>query len=182
MMVLIATLLSIVLIAVLLWLVFGHREVKSDPAGAALEIKKLLPAHYKHFPQIQPILRAEDAEFIRRRAPRQLANRWRTQRRKVLRLYIQALAEDFRGLEQLARLIAALSPQIKRKQEWEWLRLGLQFRLLYRITVLRFAFHSLPPGELVRLTELLTSLSLTLERSIERLTEAPPQAQVNASD
>jgi hypothetical protein len=177
----ITAVLSVFLVAALLWLLFLHRGVKADPAVAALEIKKLLPVHCKHFPQIHSVLRAEDGEFIRRRAPRHLANRWRRDRREILRLYIQGLAEDFRGLEQLARLIALLSPDIQRKQEWEWLWLGLQFRLLYRITLLRFGLRRLPPGQLVRLTELLASLSLALESSIERLTEALPRAQTNPS-
>lgn len=171
--------LPIVLLLALLWLLFGYQAPKTDLTDAALEIKKLLPVHCRHFPQIHHILSAKDREFIDRRAPRHIAKQWQAERRQVLRLYLRGLAQDFQGLEQLARLIAALSPQVERKREWEWLWLGLQFRMFYRMTLLQFALHRLPPGELVRLTEMLTSLALRLEHSIERMTEAFPQVQIN---
>lgn len=173
--------LALALLLILLWLLFGNRAPKVDSALAALEVKKLLPVHCRHFPQVQRALRQQDEKFIGRRAPRQLAKRWRSERRQVVRLYIRGLAQDFRGLEQLARLIATLSPDIKKRQEWEWLWLGIQFRVLYRLTLLRFAAHRLPSGELMRLTELLTGLAAGLERSIERLTPTLPQVETTTT-
>jgi hypothetical protein len=172
-------LLSIALALVLVWLLFGHQTPKTDLAAAALEIKNLLPIHCRHFPQIHHILTHEDQKFIRQRAPQQVVSRWRAERRRILRLYIRGLKQDFRGLEKLARLLAALSPEIKRKQEWEWLWLGIQFRLLYRVTVLRFALHGLPAEELVRLAEMLIDLAATLEQSTNHMIEAFPQVQAN---
>ncbi|HKF51373.1 MAG TPA: hypothetical protein VKB26_03600 [Candidatus Acidoferrales bacterium] len=170
---------AVALFLTLLWLLFGNRRPKTDATLAALEIKKLLPAHCRHFPQVQRALRSQDEEFIDRRAPRYLAKRWRAERRQVVHLYIRGLAQDFRGLEQLARLIAMLSPDIRRKQEWEWLWLGIQFRLLYRMTLLRFALHSLPSDELMQLTEMLTGLAAGLEHSLDRL--MPKLAQVKTT-
>ncbi len=172
-------LLSIVLLLALLWLIFGHKPPKTDLASAALEIKKLLPIHCRHFPQICRILKTEDEEFMRRRAPEHIAKQWRAQRRQILRFYIHGLAQDFHGLERLARLIAALSPEVKRKQEWEWLWLGLQFRLLYRMTIMRLTLHRLEPNDLALLTETVAGLGLALERWIDRMTEALPQVQTN---
>ncbi|MGB6876035.1 MAG: hypothetical protein WBD87_08370 [Candidatus Acidiferrales bacterium] len=172
-------LLSIALLLALIWLLFGNRKPKTDLSLAALEIKRLLPIHCGHFPQIRHILTAEDREFVRRRAPQHIAKQWRAQRRRILRLYIQGLGQDFHGLEQLARLIAALSPEVKRKQEWEWAWISVQFRLLYGLTLLHLALHRLPDGELARLTELLSSLTLTVERWIDHITEALPQVQTN---
>ena len=169
--------LSILVILALLWLIFGRQTPKTDLAAAALEIKRLLPVHCSHFPQICGILKDEDERFMRRRAPADITKRWRAQRRQILRLYIQGLAQDFRGLERLARLIAALSPEVKRKQEWEWLWLGVQFRVLYRVTLVRLAVHRLEPNELATLTEMVADLGLILGRWIDRLTEALPQAQ-----
>lgn len=173
--------LAVVLLLTLLWLLFGNPGAKIDAASAALEIKKLLPVHCRHFPQVRHAVRTLDEEFIGRRAPRQLVKRWRAERRQVVRLYIQGLAQDFRGLEQLARLIATLSPEIKKKQEWEWLWLGIQFRLLYHLTLLRFALHRLPPAELMRLTEMLTGMAAGLEHSIDNLTPRFPQAQTTTA-
>jgi hypothetical protein len=173
-------LLSIALFVALIWLLLGRQTPQMDPAAAALEIQKFLPVHCRHFPQIHRILKSEDQDFMHRRAPRHIFNQWRAERRQILRLYIRGLAEDFRGLEQLARLLAALSPEIKRKQEWQWLWLGLQFRLLYQVTVLRFALRGLPAAELVRLAEMLTDLAATLEQFIDRMTETLPQVQMDA--
>lgn len=174
-------LLSIALAVALVWLLFGRRAPKTDLAAAALEIKKLLPVHCRHFPQIQHILKSEDKEFIDRCAPGHVARRWQAERRHVLRVYIRGLKQDFRGLEQLARLLAALSPEIKRKQESEWFWLGIQFRVLYQLTLLRFAVRGSPAAELVRLAEMLIDLSATLEQSIDRMTEALPQVQTSPS-
>lgn len=173
--------LSIALLVALIWLLFGRQTPQMDPAAAALEIQKFLPVHCRHFSQIHRILKNEDQDFMHRRAPRHIFNQWRAERRRILRVYIRGLAQDFRGLEQLARLLAALSPEIKRKQEWEWLWLGLQFRLLYRVTVLRFSLHGSPVDDLARLAEMLIDLAATLEQSIDRMTEAFPQVQMDAS-
>jgi len=169
--------LAVALLLTLLWLLLGNRGPKTDAALAALEIRKFLPVHCRHFPQVQHALRSKDEEFILRRAPRQLVKRWRAERRQVVQLYIRGLAQDFRGLEQLARLIATLSPELEKKQEWEWLWLGIQFRMLYHLTLLRFALHTRPSDELVRLTELLTGLAAGLEHSIDLLTPRLPQMQ-----
>lgn len=173
--------LAVALLLILLWLLFGNRAPKTDPALAALDIKKLLPAHCRYFPQIQHALRSQDEEFVRHRAPRELAKRWRAERRQIVRLYIGGLAQDFRGLEQLTRLIAALSPDIRKKQLGEWLWLGIQFRLLYWLTLLRFALHSLPSDELMQLTELVTGLASGLERSIDLLTPGFPPVQTTTT-
>ncbi len=173
--------LAVALLLLLLWLLFGNRASKKDAALDALEIKKLLPIHCRHFPQVRHAFQSQDEEFIVRRASRQLAKRWRVERREVVRLYIHGLAQDFRGLEELARLIAALSREIGKKQEWEWLWLGIQFRLLYRLTLLRFALHALPFDELMRLTEMLTGLAAGLEHSIEGLTPTFPQVETTST-
>ena len=173
--------LCIALLAALLWLIFGSRTPQIDPAAAALQIQKLLPSHYRHFPQIRPVLRTDDDRFMTRRAPRHIMNQWRAERRQVLRLYIQGLAMDFRGLQQLARLISTLSPQVKRKQELEWLWLGVRFHLLYRATLLAMAIRRSEPQQLARLTELVTNLSAGLEQWIESLTEALPQVRASAT-
>lgn len=178
MMMLLTFVLAAALIAALLWLLLGPQRRKLDPAAQALEIKSLLPRHFQHFPQIGHTLKPDDQEFMRRRAPRELSTEWRKQRTRILRLYIRALAQDFRGLEQLARLVAALSPEVTRRQEWEWLLLGLQFRLLYRMTLLRVSLHRLPPDEMGRLAEMVTSLAMKLERWTDRLTEGLPQAGI----
>lgn len=95
--VLLVAMVSILLIAAPPWLLFGKRAPSRDLAGAALEMKKLLPIHCRHFPQIHAILKDEDDEFMRRRAPHEITSRWRAERRQVLRLYIPRAGRGFPG-------------------------------------------------------------------------------------
>lgn len=164
------------LLLALFWLLFSNRP-HIDSVQAALEIHNLLPKHCRHFPQIQHMLNLRDESFVERHAPLRVAKQWRAERRAIIQLYIQGLREDFHRLEKLARLLAALSPEVKRAQEWEWFVLGAQFRVLYGATQLRFAIRSLPTTELVRLTEMLTALRLMLENAMNDMTEALPKSQ-----
>lgn len=163
-----------VLSLALLWLLFGKRP-QQDPVQGALEIQRLLPVHCRHFPQIQHALNASDQTFVERRLPAEIARQWRAERREVIQLYFQGLRQDFLGLEKLARLLAALSPAVKRRQEWEWLRLGIQFRILYRMTQVRLVIYTMPTAELIRLTEMLTALKFILESTMNQMTEALPK-------
>ncbi len=165
-----------VLFVALFWLLFGNRS-HEDPIQAALEIQRLLPVHCNHFAQLQQVLAMGDRAFIEQRLPGKVARRWRSERREVVQLYIQGLRQDFRGLERLARSLAALSPKIDRKQEWEWAWLGVQFRLLYAFTQLEFAAHNLPLDGLTHLTEMLMGLRMMLERTMNELSEPLPQTQ-----
>lgn len=168
--------LVVVLFVALFWLLFGNRP-DEDLAQKALDLHDLLPVHCGHFPQIQLVLETDDHLFLQGRVPAKLARQWRTERREVVKLYLQGLRQDFRGLERLARLLAALSPEVKRKQEWEWIWLGGQFRLLYGFTQLQFAVHSLPPGNLLHLTETLTSLRMMLESTLNEMGGALPKLE-----
>ncbi|MFZ0211910.1 MAG: hypothetical protein WBE20_15395 [Candidatus Acidiferrales bacterium] len=164
-----AILASFVILAALVWLLFTPQAAQSTPAIEALEIEKLLPLHCRHFPQISQILRDEDRQFMIRNAPKHMEKQWRKQRRGILRGYLRGLAQDFVRLERLARLATALSPELKETRQWEWLRLGVQFRFLYRMLAIRIALGSVTPDELVRLTNLITGLAGELEKRMSQI-------------
>lgn len=164
------------LLLALFWLLLGNGPHK-DPVQEALEIQRLLPVHCNHFAQLQQVLGMDDRAFIEQRLPKYVARKWRGERREVVQLYIRGLRQDFRGLEQLARSLAALSPKISRKQEWEWAWLGVQFRLLYAFTQLQFATHNLPLDGLTHLTEMLMGLRMVLEITINEMSEPLPKTQ-----
>jgi len=107
--------LGMIILVTLFWLLFAPKSDKPPAEIQTLEIEKLQPLHCRHFPQISQLLRREDLTFIQRRVPVAMARAWKRQRRRVLRLYLNGLAEDFLRMERLARLIAALSPEISRK-------------------------------------------------------------------
>jgi hypothetical protein len=66
-------------------------------------------------------------------------------------------------MERLARLIAALSPEISRKQEWQWLWMGLQFRMVFRLLSLRIVLGNPSLPQLARLTDFVASQAADLE-------------------
>ena len=167
--------LVIIVLVILVWLLFVPQRFPRPEIGP-LEIKKLLPVHCKHFPQIKKILNQEDEIFLARRANRHTLKIWRKERNRVLELYVQGLAEDFQNLTALARLISKLSPEPRPSQELELLKASLQFHMLYRLTMLRLALRTLPLPELSRLTEMVAALGFELELLLNKMTARIPQA------
>ncbi|MGH9729710.1 MAG: hypothetical protein ACRD4V_14130 [Candidatus Acidiferrales bacterium] len=175
------TLASFAILLGLLWLLFGSRAPEATPSVEDLRIEKLLPVNCRHFPQIAQILKSEDFLFMQRRAPDRMKGEWRTERRRILGQYLKGLRQDFARLRQLTRMIAALSPEILKEQEWEWMRLELQFQISYRIVELKIALGGPSPEGLARLTELIAGFAGELESRMSLLAEYPPShMQVDA--
>ncbi len=172
--VLLATLASLAILLTLLWLLFGSPTNQTGSSLDALEIEKILPVNCRHFPQINQLLSQEDTEFMRKRAPHHLVGKWRAERRGILKQYLDGLRQDFTRLERLARLIAALSPEIRKRQEWEWFWLALQFHLSYRMVALKLALGSFSPEGLAGLTEMIAGLTSELENRMALIAEHSP--------
>lgn len=166
---------AILLLGALAWLLFGPPKTQPQEVSP-LEIKKLLPVHCRSFPQIQRTLNRDDENFLSRRVSKSELKTWRSERSDVLRLYVQALAEDFQHLQQLARLMSTLSPELRPSQEFELFTLALQFRVLYQLTMLRLAIRSLPLPELSRLTEIVAVLGFELETFLDQMVARVPEA------
>lgn len=169
--------LAIMVLALLVWLLFAPQRVEPPRVGP-LEINKLLPVHCRYFPQVRVILSPEDEKFLARRTSRANLKLWRKERKQILQLYLQGLAEDFQNLTELARLISKLSPELRPSQELELLKLTVQFQALYRLTMLRIAARSAPLSELSRLTEIVAALGFELELLLDQMTARISQAGV----
>ena len=161
---------AIALLLTLLWLL-RRPATKSVQKGlrAKVAIEELFPLHCRHFPQIRQVLSIGDEEFLRGRVSRQELKKWRAERRDVLRQFLLALGEDFVRLDRLARMVAALSPEISRAHETERVWLSLRFRVLYRLVNLRLytGWSSLP--QLTRLTEIVGSFAAQVEAGMTAL-------------
>ena len=171
---------AMIVLVLLVWLLFAPQSVQTRDAGP-LEIKQLLPVHCRHFPQIKRILNGEDEAFVARRASRKNVKLWRRERKQILQLYLQGLAQDFQNLTELARLISKLSPEIRPSQELELLKLTVQFQTLYRLTMLRIGLRFLPLPELWRLTEIVAGLGFELELLLDQMTALIPQAGLGST-
>lgn len=160
---------AVVLLATLVWLAREPRPSAPPGVGPA-EARPGLPAseeftalHCRHYPQVRLALSRRDAEFIARRAPAGLRRRWRKERREVAAQFLRGLRQDHERLSRLARVVAALSPQVSQKREAELFWLGLRFRLLFRLVQVRLRLGVAPLAGLERLVGLLGSMAEEIE-------------------
>jgi len=158
----------------LFWLLFGSPATETPAPLDARDTEEFLPVNCRYFPQIRQMLETEDHQFMRRRVPRHIEVEWRRERRGILGQYLSGLGQDFGRLERLARLIARLSPEIRRAQEWEWMWLGIRFRLLYRIVELKIALGSSSADDIARLTDPIAGLAAELESRMSLIAECAP--------
>ncbi|MGB7023479.1 MAG: hypothetical protein WBD73_06745 [Candidatus Acidiferrales bacterium] len=179
MIVLVAVLVALAILLSLVWLLFGPRTIASPPTIGDLQIEKVLPVNCRHFPQISQLLSQEDTQFMRERAPHHIQSKWRAERRRILKQYLNGLRQDFERLERLARLIAAFSPEIRKRQEWEWVWLALQFHFSYRMVTLKLAIGSFSPEGLAGLTEMIAGLTSELENRMALIAEHSPPSRMS---
>jgi hypothetical protein len=158
----------VALLGALFWALRGTpRAARPLPPLASLE--ELGPNHCRHFAQIQRALAPEDWEFVRRRASRAIQRRIRADRKRVARLYLRGLREDFSRLNRLARIVASLSPRVERRQEWERLELFCRFESLYLLVSLNLQMGGRAAGELRRLTDVVGSFASQMETATSAL-------------
>jgi hypothetical protein len=127
--------------------------------------------HATYLPQIQQALAKEDDDYVSQRGSRQLQQRFRKERRRVALAYLIALREDFRSLLQLARIIAVLSPEVAAMQELERLRLMLKFGWRFELLRVRLWAGFSPVPELSGLANVVSGLSVRMEKAIKELGE-----------
>ena len=162
---------AVVLLLVLLWLVREPRVVTPTAAEGKLRLEGLFQLHCRHFPQVRQVLSRADEEYMRRRASSGLRRQWQRERRNVARQYLAGLRADFSRLNRLARLVAALAPEVRQTQEAELLWLGLRFRILYVLVSLRLETGFLSVPELGRLADLVGGLAAQIDTGIATLSE-----------
>jgi len=155
------------------------RPLAAESAMQALDLsgnlESLQARNARHFPQVRLALSPADEEFISRRLPPHSAARVRRERRRVLLHYTRGIAEDFAHLDRMARMIASLSPNVRRRDEWERLVLEVRFRVTYRLAVLRLTAGGQASAEtLRRMTELIAGLSKVVQAGMESLESALP--------
>ncbi len=157
---------------VLAWLLFPRRKSLGAPAPSYRPDENEAipsPKHYQYFPQIRSALSAEDKEFLIQHASPQVARQALRERRAVARGYLKGLREDFSDLARLGRIIAALSPEISRKQETQRLMLTLKFELLYALVMVRLSTGNLPIGQLENLTGIVGRLATRVDEAMAEI-------------
>lgn len=134
-----------------------------------------------HLPQIRQVLSAEDFEYVGNHASRESKRRFRKERLRIVRGYLDALRTDFSNLLRMARVIAVLSPQIVAVEEFERLRLTATFRWRYQVIRWRLLAGLVPMAQLEGLSNVVSGLSVRMETAIRELGERTALAAELAS-
>lgn len=165
--------LAIVLLLALIWLV--RTPASAPPVSgpeAKLQIEDLFSLNCHHFPQVRQALSSADLAYLKQHASPQTLRQVRTERRRVARMFLAGLREDFSRLDRLARTIAALSAQVSPAREAERFWLGMRFRILYALVQVRLVSGGFSLPQLEVLTGLIGSLAAQMETAMEQLEEA----------
>jgi len=173
-------LLVVVLLALLGWSLRQSRGQPHPPVQLALGTDSLLH-HAVHFPQIRQALSPADWDFLAARGTAKLARRASADRRRAAVEYLDALHRDLHGLLWLARVLAALSPEVAVRQEAERLWLAVRFECRYQMVRGMFLLGLRPQWHLQRITEMVGTLSARLDAAMAELGERALQALEPAS-
>ena len=101
--------------------------------GGDEPLDRLLPTHFRYYPQIRQALARTDREYLAQRATPAVCRRWEAERRKVVRGFLAGLKEDYVRLERLGRTVASLSPELGHELERERVWQGARFRFWYGV-------------------------------------------------
>jgi hypothetical protein len=169
-----------ILLLALGWALWKPRERKSaesDPRS----LEDRGQRHTNYLPQIRQALAAADYDFLSRRASRVTQRRVRRERLNVALMYLSALRGDFESLLKMARVIAALSPEVAVADEFERLRLTAEFAWRCQMIRWRLLAGIVPLAQLANLSDLVSGLSVRLEQAMKELGERAAVAAELAS-
>ena len=129
------------------------------------------PRHLTHMAQLRQATDKADLRFLATTGGRALASRVRSDRRRVLVLYLEAIRSDFEDLLQIARVIAVLSPEVSGSHEYARLRLSLVFRWRFELIRARILLGGAEMPRVAGLGEMVTALALEMQQSMAQLGE-----------
>ncbi len=158
------------LIFLFVWAIRNSKRHASRSRGRSIP-EDFARSHISHWPQIRQALVKTDYEFVSNQAPQEVLRRMRQERRRVALAYLSALRGDFDTLLGMARVIAVLSPEVAAAQEFERLRLTVNFLWRYRIIRMSVWIGYAPLPQMDGLSNLISGLSVRLEAAMKELGE-----------
>lgn len=159
------------LLIVLLALALRNRKRSVAQPSTSLLLEDLNRSAVTHSPTIRRALAPADLEFLASHATGRLVRRVREERRRIVLSYLTCLRDDFERLLRLARMIALLSPEVAAVQEFERLRLTINFMWRYRLARMRVWAGFAPLPQIDGLSNLLSGFSVRLETIMKELGE-----------
>jgi hypothetical protein len=158
------------LLFLFLWAIRSSKGRTSRPSAGSIP-EDFGRSHISHWPQIRQALAKTDNEFVASQAPREVLRRMRQERRRVALAYLSALRGDFDTLLGMARAIAVLSPEVAAAQEFERLRLTVNFVWRYRVIRMSVWMGYAPLPQMDGLSNLISGFSVRLEAAMKELGE-----------
>jgi len=168
------------LLLLFLWSLRRPRQTAKSHRGLSLP-EECGCRHATHLPQIRQALAKTDYEYVSQKGFHQLERRVRKERRGVALAYLAGLREDFQTLLELARIIAVLSPELAAVHEFEKLRLTMKFWWHFELLRIQLWAGFAPLPELSGLANVVSGLSVQIEKAIKELGERAELASRMAS-
>lgn len=173
------------IVAALLILLLWALRSPTKRKGLSVDLASLEQAgrrHATYLPLIRQALSPSDFAFLSSRGSLELARRTSKERRRIALSYLTELREDFQRLLRLARVVAALSPEVGAAQELERLRLSLEFSWRYQMVRAGLYSDLLALPKLNALSLMVSELAVRMETAMKELGErAAIGAQLTSS-
>jgi hypothetical protein len=159
-----------------------RRSRRHAPTSASLGVPdECARRHVTYLPQIRQALAKTDYDFLSKKASREVQRRVRRERRSVALAYMAALRGDFQSLLRMAKVIAALSPEVAAVHEVERLRLTAKFAWQYQAIRWKLMAGLTPVPQLGGLSDLVSGLGVRVETAMKDLGERAAAAAGLAS-
>jgi hypothetical protein len=160
----------VVLLLLLFWALRGASK-NTQPSVELAYLEQSGRRNATYLRLIHQALSPADMQFLLARGSARLAGCAQKERRRVVLSYLAGLHDDFLRLLRLARAVAALSPEVAGSQEFERLRLSLQFSWRYQVLRASLAVGLLSLPRLDALSQMVSELAVRMEMAVKDLGE-----------
>ena len=160
---------GLLLLLAMAWLVFS--AIRRQPRVVRDESRERECIHISKLPQIKQALADSDFIYLENQGYPVLAKRIQKERRRIALNYLACLRVEFEKLLRLARMVAAMSPNLAVAQEVHGLRLNLEFSYRYYLIYFRMVSGIGPLKAIGSLSNMVSALTIRMETAISELGE-----------
>jgi len=160
---------GLLLLLVMARLVFSATRKRPDLVRKESREQECI--HISKMPQIRQALANSDFMYLNERGYPALAKRIQKERRRIALNYLACLRVEFEKLVRLARMVAAMSPNLAAAQELQGLRLNLEFLYRYYLIYFRLVSGVGPLKAIGSLSNMVSALTIRMETAISELGE-----------
>jgi hypothetical protein len=160
---------ALLLLLVTAWLAFSGTRRRAELIRAGRPEQERL--HISHLRQIKQALSDSDFMYLDDQGYPALAKRIRKERRRIALGYLACLRVEFDKVLHLARMVAAMSPNVAVAQEVHGLRLNLEFLCRYYWIYFRLISGLAPQEAIGNLSNMVSALTVRMEEAVAELGE-----------